>query len=134
MSGSAGGVPIDPSALAGATGSMAAAAPGAAGGLPEAWTPPSVTGGTASLYGAPGAVGGMDPGAPPTDWLTRHPKMQEALLQYGAQLMNQQRQQQAPPPAMPIGPAGHWQPPSAPLPQGMPGAPGPVWGGYRGPY
>jgi hypothetical protein len=134
MGSSAGGMAVDPSALAGATGSMAAAAPGGAGGMAGGWTPPPITGGTASLYGAPGATGGMDPGAPAQpSWLADHPKIQSALLQYGAELMNQKRQQQAPPQAMP-GYQGHWQPPQPALSQGVPGAPGPVWGGYRGPY
>ena len=72
---------------------------GASGGMAGGWQMPPTTGGTQNLYAAPGAQGAMDPGAPAQQsWLALHPKAQQALLQFGQQLMQRKQQQQGMPP------------------------------------
>ena len=93
---------------------------GAVGGAPAAvpapgmdmggWQMPGITGGTKSLYAAPGATGAMAP--PQQNWLQRNPQARDALLKFGQSLL----EQRTPGPGGPGGPGlgisrGQWQPP-----------------------
>ena len=93
MSGGGAGAALPPPGVGGTFGAgagMGAGAAGGAGGMAGGWQMPAITGGTKSLYAAPGATGAMVP--PSSSWLQDHPKAQQALLQFGAQLLQQQRQ------------------------------------------
>lgn len=120
----------------GAVGGAPAAVPAAGMDMTGGWQMPGITGGTKSLYAAPGATGAMAPPSP--NWLERNPKARDAILKFGQSLL----EQRTPGPGGPGGPGpgisrGQWQPPPQ-MPQMRPGLPqssmlpGPDTGAYGG--
>jgi hypothetical protein len=96
------------------------------------WQMPAITGGTSSLYAAPGATGAMAPPSP--NWLQDHPQVRNAMLQFGQSLLAQRAAGAQGAMGGPGISRGQWRPPQ--MHPGLPQSsslPGPDTGAMGGP-